>query len=77
MLTKVTRQKEDGIRKMLTGLTKRGGGIWEMLVLADKGGWGVGEMLTMADKGPGGLWIPPFLADIICEQPPYHKHLNL
>ena len=77
MLTKVTRQKEDGIRKMLTELTKGGGGIWEMLALADKGGWGVGEMLTTADKGRGGFWTPRFLADIICEQPPYHKYLNL
>ena len=26
-------------------------------------------MLTMADKGGKGVWTPPFLADIICEQP--------
>ena len=26
-------------------------------------------MLTMADKGGGGVWTPPFLADLICEQP--------
>ena len=35
----------------------------------DKGGRGVGEMLTMADKGRRGGLDPPFLADIICEQP--------
>ena len=40
---------------MLTGLTKGGGGV--------------GEMLTMADKGGRGGLDPPFLADIICEQP--------
>ena len=27
---------------------------------------GVGQGLT---KGGGGVWTPPFLADIICEQP--------
>ena len=26
-------------------------------------------MMTMADKGGRGVWTPPFLADIICEQP--------
>ena len=36
---------------------------------ADKGGRRVGEMLTMADKGESGGLDPPFLADIICEQP--------
>ena len=36
-----------------------------MLTLADKGGRRGGEVLTMADKGG----TPPFLADIICEQP--------
>ena len=39
-----------------------------MLTMADERGGEVGEMLTMADKG----WVigtPPFLADIICEQP--------
>ena len=41
---------------MLTKLTKVGGGL--------------GEMLTMTDKGGGGSGPPPpFLADIICEQP--------
>ena len=48
--------KEGWVRKMLTGLTKGGGGV--------------GEMLTMAvEGGRGGLEPPPFLADIICEQP--------
>ena len=54
---------------MLTGLTKGEGGVGEMLTMADKGGGGVGEMLTMAEEGWRGVWTPPFLADIICEQP--------
>ena len=40
-----------------------------MLAGLTKGVVGVGEMLTMADKGGRGGGIPPFLADIICEQP--------
>ena len=40
-----------------------------MLTMADKGGGGFGEMLTMADKGERGGGVPPFLADIICEEP--------
>ena len=40
---------------MLTGLTK--------------GRRGVGGILILADKGGRGVWTPPFLADIICEQP--------
>ena len=47
--------KGGGVRQMLTGLTE-----W---------GRGVGEMLTMADEGGRGGLAPPFLADIICEQP--------
>ena len=50
-------------------LTKVGGGVGEMLTMADKGGGGGWEMLTMADKGGRGGLDPPFLADIICEQP--------
>ena len=42
---------------------KGGGGVGEMLTMAEKGGRGVGEILTMA------VWTPPFLADLICEQP--------
>ena len=34
-----------------------------------KGGGGVGKMLIMADKGGREGLDPPFLADIICEQP--------
>ena len=32
----------------------------------------VGQFLTLADKGGGGVWTPPFLADVICEQPLMH-----
>ena len=32
-------------------------------------------MLTMADKG--GIWTPPFVADIICEQPLIFKEKQL
>ena len=58
-----------GVRLMLTGLTKGGEGVGEMLTMADKGERRVWEMLTLADKGGGGMDPPPFLADIICEQP--------
>ena len=34
-----------------------------------KEGGGVGDILTMADKGGKVGLDPPFLADIICEQP--------
>ena len=54
---------------MLTWLTKGGGQVRELLTMADEGGRGIGEMLTMADKGGKGALDPPFLADIICEQP--------
>ena len=40
-----------------------------MLTMADKGGGGVKEMQTMADKGGRRGLDPPFLADIVCEQP--------
>ena len=40
-----------------------------MLTGLIKGGGGVGEMLTMGDEGGRGGLDPPFLADIICEQP--------
>ena len=36
---------------------------------SDKGGGKVGQFLILADKGGGGVWTPPFLADIVCEQP--------
>ena len=37
--------------------------------MADKGGRGVVEVLTTADEGGRGGLDPPFLADIIFEQP--------
>ena len=43
IVTKMMRQKEGGVRQMLTGLTKGGGGVGEMLTMADeggRGGWG-------------------------------------
>ena len=40
-----------------------------MLNLLTKGEGGVGEMLTVDDKGGRRGLGPPFLADIICEQP--------
>ena len=39
-----------------------------MLTKADKGGGGVSQKLTFADRR-GGVYEPPFLADVICEQP--------
>ena len=36
-------------------------------MISDKGGGGVGQFLT--DKGGRGFLTPPFLADIMCEQP--------
>ena len=49
----------------------KGGGVSHFLIFADKGGRGVGQFLILAHKGGrGGLvYKPPFLADIICEQP--------
>ena len=53
-------------------------------MISDKGGWGVSQFLIFSDKGGrgvkpisdfwltrggGGVWTPPFLADIIYEQP--------
>ena len=32
-------------------------------------GRGVGQFIILADKGEGGGLDPPFLADIMCEQP--------
>ena len=57
IMTKIMRQKEGGVRQMLTGVR----GFGEMLTMADKGGGEVGEMLTMADEGErGGVLAPPF-----------------
>ena len=47
------------VRQMLTGLTKGGG--------ADEGGRGNAD--NGWRRGKGGVWTPPFLADIICELP--------
>ena len=33
----------------------------------------VRQFLTLDDKGGGGVWTHPFLADVICEQPPMNK----
>ena len=49
-------------------LTKGDGGVSQLLTKADKGGRGVSQKLTFADRG-GGVYEPPFLADVICEQP--------
>ena len=46
-----------------------GGGVSWFLIYYDTGGGGVGQFLTLADKGGKGVWTPPFLADVICEQP--------
>ena len=55
---------------MFTKLTqKRKGGGSANADKLTKGGGGVGELLTMADKGGRGVWTPPLLADIICEEP--------
>jgi hypothetical protein len=54
---------------MFTKLTQKGRGGSANADKADKGEGGVGEMLTMADKGGSGGLDPPFLTDIICEQP--------
>ena len=40
ILTKITSQKEGGVKQILTALTKGGGGAGEMLTMADKGGRG-------------------------------------
>ena len=47
----------------------RGGGVSQFLIFSDIGGRGVGQFLPLADKGRRGVWTPPFLADVICEQP--------
>ena len=41
ILTKITSQKEGRVKKLLTGMTKGGGGVGEMMTMADKGGRGV------------------------------------
>ena len=61
---------------MFTKLTQNRKGGSTNADKAGKGGRGVGEMLTMADKG-GRVSLdppPPFLADIICEQPPIYTN---
>ena len=37
--------------------------------IADEGGRGVRQMLMLAEEGGRGGLDPPFLADVICEQP--------
>ena len=53
--------KGQGVRQMLTGVTKGGGGV--------------GDVLTMADEGGRGVGTPPCLADKIFEQPLMKKKL--
>ena len=48
---------------------KEGRGESRFLIFSDKGGGGVGQFLTLADKGGRSGLAPPFLADVICEQP--------
>ena len=49
---------------------KGGGGVGQFLIFSDKGGRG-GKPISdfWLTRGGGGVWTPPFLADIICEQP--------
>ena len=49
---------------------KGGGGVSQFLIFSDKGGRG-GKPISdfWMTRGGGGVWTPPFLADIICEQP--------
>ena len=71
----------EGERYMVTRLTSQnrraGGGVRQMLTLADKEGKGVWQLLILADKGEGGVYTPPFLADIICEEPLTHITCHL
>ena len=58
---------------MLTRLTKGRGGFGKCWLRRGKRG---GEkMLTMADEGGRVGLDPPYLADIICEQPLYTYYL--
>ena len=53
---------------------KGGGGVSLFLISCDKG-WKGTNFKFSADKGGGGVWPPPFLPDIICEQPLIHNSL--
>ena len=48
---------------------KEGRGVSRFLIFSDKEGEGGGQFLTLADKWGGVVLTPPFLADVICEQP--------
>ena len=49
---------------------KGGRGVSHFLIFSDKGGGEVGHILILVNKwGKAGFRKPPFLADIICEQP--------
>ena len=72
ILTKMMRQKEGGLSKCWQGWQIGEWGLGKCSQWLTKGGGGVGEMLSMADEGERGVWTPPFLADIICEQPLRH-----
>ena len=54
-------------------LTKGGGGVSQLLTKADKGGRG-GQLKADIcwQRGGRGVYEPPFLADVICEQPLIH-----
>ena len=61
--------QKEGAMNMSTKLTRQREGGWTNADMADKEeGW-IREILTLADKGRTGIWDPPLLADIICEQP--------
>ena len=49
---------------------KGGRGIIPFLIFSDEGGRGGKPISDLRlTRGGGGVWTPPFLADIICEQP--------
>ena len=53
-------------------ISKRGGrGGSDFRFFSDKGGGGGGKPISdfWLTRGGGGVWNPPFLADIICEHP--------
>ena len=49
-------------------LTRGGGGVSQMLTIADEGGRGGQPKADHCWRG-GGVYEPPILADVICEQP--------
>ena len=57
-----------GVRQNMI-FDKGGGRVSQFLIFSDKRGRG-GEPISdfWLTRGGGGVWTPPFLADIICEQ---------